>query len=295
MRPGIPAGIFAVVLATGLTSRFSAADPVAADPNSSSSPNTTNTAPDNSQTAAPATAQAVPSPVTTEAAPLETSGNNARVALDIQLPEVKFNNIGLSDALDFLRDATGANFNVDWKALETVNIDKGTPVSLTLHSISMSKALELVLGQASAENLLTYYVDDNVIEVTTLSTADSKMITVVYDVEDLIAIDDNFNPTASSGSSISLSSAGGSGGGGGGSSSIFSNSNSSNSSNGAAGGGNGKDAKADKLIKLIESTIRPEIWKDNGPSGRATIIEFNDKLIVTAPRSVQEQINGPIN
>jgi hypothetical protein len=278
MRRGLEARILAAVLAVGISPCFSAADAV-----SDATPST--------QPSSPSATASIPN-VTAEATPSSVAANTARVALNIQMPEVKFNNVGLADALDFFRDATGANFNVDWKSLEMVNIDKGTPVSLTLHSVSMGKALELALAQASPNNLLTYYVDDNVVEVTTQSNADSKMITVVYDVEDLIALDDSFNPAASSGSSISLSGGGGGGGGGGSSSAI---SSSSNNSSGGGAGGTGKDAKTDKLIKLIETTVRPEIWKDNDQGGNATISVFNDKLIVTAPRSVQEAINGPID
>jgi hypothetical protein len=47
------------------------------------------------------------------------------------------------------------------------------------------------------------------------------------------------------------------------------------------------------LIKLIEDTIRPEIWRDNG--GTASIRMFNGHLIVTAPRSVHEKLGGRVD
>jgi type II secretory pathway component GspD/PulD (secretin) len=207
--------------------------------------------------------------------------SEARKDLNSILPEINFNNVHLSDALDFLSQTSGANILVDWKTLETAKIDKDTPVTLSLHNVRMEKILSEILDQAS-DNALTYYVDDNVIEITTRAAADQKLVTVVYDIMDLISLDDNFNGILSGG--LSLSGAG-SGGSGGSSSALTNSSNNTSSTTTPAD-------KADQLIKLIQSTVRPDIWKSNG--GPATIEYFNGQLIVTAPRSVQEAIGGPL-
>ncbi|MGD1275976.1 MAG: hypothetical protein ABR964_01980 [Tepidisphaeraceae bacterium] len=207
----------------------------------------------------------------------------ARRALETALPEVKFNNTPLADALDFLRDASGANILVDWKALEAAKVARDAPVTLTLHSVKMEKVLSLILAQAAGGEVLSFYVEDNIIQITSRAAADQKLITVVYPVMDLVALDENFDPTISGGLSFS---GGGTGGGGGGGSGTL-----SSSTAGAGGAGNiGNDQRIQKLIKLIETEVRPEIWKDNG--GPATIDYFNGNLIVTAPRSVQEAIGG---
>ncbi|MBV8781493.1 MAG: hypothetical protein JO353_08860 [Phycisphaerae bacterium] len=44
------------------------------------------------------------------------------------------------------------------------------------------------------------------------------------------------------------------------------------------------------MIDLIEAIVRPDIWKAKG--GPADIRFFNGSLIVTAPRSVHEAIDG---
>jgi len=41
-----------------------------------------------------------------------------RHQLNATLPEVKFDGVSLADAIDFLRDVSGANIIVNWKALE---------------------------------------------------------------------------------------------------------------------------------------------------------------------------------
>lgn len=67
---------------------------------------------------------------------------------------------------------------------------------------------------------------------------------------------------------------------------------------GGSGGGRGtekiksKVERAEALVTLVRETVRPEIWKENG--GNAAVRYYNGNLIVTAPRSVQEAIGGPL-
>jgi hypothetical protein len=216
-------------------------------------------------------------PLSVVAAPIPSE---SRTALDSTLPQIDLNNTHLSDALDFLAKTTNANILVDWKALDAVKVEKDTPITLSLHEVRTEKVLSEILDQAGG-GALTYYVDDNVVEITTKTVADQKLVTVCYDVTDLISLDDSFNGTLSGGISLS-----GGGSGGGGASNLSSNSGSSNSS------GQTPAQKADQLVQLIKTTIRPEIWKDHG--GPATIDYFNGLLIVTAPRSVHQAINGEL-
>ena len=51
-----------------------------------------------------------------------------------------------------------------------------------------------------------------------------------------------------------------------------------------------KQKTVDAIIAAITSSVRPEIWKQNG--GAASIWFFNGNLIITAPRSVQAAIGG---
>jgi len=199
------------------------------------------------------------------------------------LPAAKLDDVPLSDAIDFLRDIAGVNVTVDWKALEAANISKDTQINLNLHDISAAKVLSLILPHAGPGDLLTYYVDQDVIEITTRTVADQKMITVVYYVQDLLQPNDIFDYTIANISSGSAQVTG-AGGGSGGSQSLS-----------ASQTPQAKTAadKADQLIKLIETVVRPDIWRDNG--GTASMAYLNGNLIVTAPRSVQEAIGGPVD
>ena len=210
-----------------------------------------------------------------------SAGSTARAMLAARLPSAKLDNVPFADAIDFLRDVAGVNVTVDWKALEGLNISKSTEINLNLHDVSAGKVLSLILSQAGPGDLLTYYIDQDVIEVTTRAIADQKMITVVYYVMDLLQPNDTFNYTIQN---ISGGTAQIAGSGGGGGSQVLT-SNGQNTSQ-----GNTMATKAQALIKLIETVVRPEIWRDNG--GPASMEFWNGNLIVTAPRSVQDAIGG---
>jgi len=201
--------------------------------------------------------------------------------LAARLPSAKLDNVPFADAIGFLRDVAGVNVTVDWKALEGLNISRTTEINLNLHDVSAGKVLSLILSQAGPGDLLTYYIDQDVVEITTRAVADQKMITVVYYVMDLLQPNDTFNYTIQS-ISGGTAQVGGSGGGGGTTTIGQNNSNTSQNIT--------MDTKAQALIKLIETVVRPEIWRDNG--GPASMEFWNGNLIVTAPRSVQDAIGG---
>ena len=52
-------------------------------------------------------------------APAAVSGKHA---LETQLPSVNLTNVSVSDAIDFLRDVSGENIHVNWRALEEVGV-----------------------------------------------------------------------------------------------------------------------------------------------------------------------------
>jgi hypothetical protein len=228
----------------------------------------------------------------TAAAPAAQTNKTVKAALAKELPSLNLTNVSFGDAIDFLRDLTGLNYNVHWKELELVHITRDTPVNMRLRQVSTRKALDLILAEAGAAVPLTYYLDDGVIEITTREAADTRMITRVYDVGDLIVEIPDFEGRSFSLSESNASGGGGrgSGGGSGGGGGIFTG------NSGSAGRDEktkSREERGEELVKLITTTIRPEIWADAG--GTAQIRYFRGRLIVTAPRSVQEMIGGSID
>jgi hypothetical protein len=203
---------------------------------------------------------------------------SARQALNTTLPEVRFDNISITDAIDFVRDVTNVNIHVNWKALEAAGIGKDTTLNIRLRSVPMRKVLGLILSEAGSGNLLTYYIDQNVIEVTTREIADKQLITKVYPVDDLIMDIPDFDQPPNF--QLQGSTAGGSGG----------NQQLFNSTQNNTQTMNTRASRAQQLIDTIQATIQPEIWNTNG--GTAAIRFYNGSLIVTAPRSVHEALGG---
>jgi uncharacterized membrane protein YgcG len=225
-------------------------------------------------------------------------GGVSRATLARTMPELKFDGVAFSDAVDFLRDVTAANLVVNWKALEGAGVTKDTVVNLKVRGVSLRKALSLLLAEAGgADGAITYTVEDGVIEITTTDLADRKLTTRVYPVGDLlIDIPDFVGPSFDLSQNGNNGGGGGRGGGGGGSSQgLF-------GGGGAGGGGNNggdrgetgekktKDERAQELLGLIRDTIYPDIWRENG--GPASIRMYRDNLVVTAPAKVHEAIGG---
>jgi uncharacterized membrane protein YgcG len=225
---------------------------------------------------------------------LAKAESNARAALDRDTPAVKLDSVAFKDALDFIQDFSGANLHVNWAALQAAGVTKDAVVDIHIRGVPLRKVLSLILSEAAAGNtVLTYYVEDNVIEITTLELSDKVLITCVYPVDDLVLDVPDFkapNLSLSGGGATATSGAGGGGGGGGGGSGNLLGSSSSTSNNANS---MNRAQKAQQLVDLITSIVRPEIWTTNG--GTASIRFFNGSLIITAPRSVQEAIDGPID
>jgi general secretion pathway protein D len=205
-----------------------------------------------------------------------------QVLLDKRLPSVQLPQVALSDAIDFLRDITGANILVNWKALEAAGIDKqSTQVSVTLRDVKFSKVLDIILQEAGAGKL-AYTIDEGVITVSTADELNKVVVTRVYDITDLL-INPNFDPTISNLSGGSAQIAGS--GGGGGSSTLTQNSQ----------GQNNTSTRQQQLLdikKKIESTVEFSSWKDNDPNGYGQIDDFNNQLIITQTSEVHDKIQN---
>jgi hypothetical protein len=219
---------------------------------------------------------------------------SAKTALNRKLPSVTLKDVALNDAIEFFRDASGANVTVDWAALEEIGVSKETPVSLSLKFAPVRISLKATL-ESAAPGLLSWSVEQNVITITTQARADAKMITRVYPVQDLIAeIPDFEGPNLSltdNSASRNNGNRNGNNNRGGNNRGLFDTDNENN-------GRNKENTKTriergQDLIDVITETVRPEIWDING--GKAKIKFFNGTLIITAPRSVHEAIGGPID
>ena len=257
----------ALVAAVGVSGSF-AADPPATQPAPAPAPAPMASLPRMSATAVP-----------------------ARRALAMTISELNVDNIPLARVIEYLRDTSGANIAVNWRVLEAANVTKDTPVTLSVANVPLRKVLRLALDQASPTTALVFNVESNVIEITSQEEADKVLITRVYIVDDLIMTPNA--PTQPPQLDLQKATANGNvqGGGGGavagGGGSLFTTTTAQPAADQDTPQKRGQD-----LVKLIETVVRPTIWRENG--GTCSIVYFSGKLVVTAPQSVQEAIGGPM-
>ena len=200
-------------------------------------------------------------------------------------PEMPF-----SEALEILKDAVDPplQINVLWRDLyDNADIDKTTPINMDgIASVRADAALKMLLESVSGGFAdIGYVVTDGLIKVATKDSLPPDMTTLVYNVIDLLGRPADFYSDVQ----------GGQGGGGSGDSQDV-------------GGGFTDDSSADQtidstvlqesafervnsLILLIQQTIEPDSWFEQGGEGSVTAYG-SQKLIIRQTLAVHNQIKN---
>jgi hypothetical protein len=92
----------------------------------------------------------------------------------------------LSDVLDNLKGQCKIEIVLDTRALNDVGITAATLVTVDLHPLALRSALNLMLRPLN----LKWTIQDDVLLITTPEEEESKLITKVYDVADLVVCRD---------------------------------------------------------------------------------------------------------
>jgi tetratricopeptide (TPR) repeat protein len=116
---------------------------------------------------------------------------NTRHLLDEKIIENSaFNGDSLETALNFVRDATGANMVVLWGAIEAAGIKKDKAVTQPLKHVSAAQLLRVILEGVSTElegeNRLGYAIEGGIIKVATKKELKNTTTENVYDIRDLL-------------------------------------------------------------------------------------------------------------
>ena len=209
--------------------------------------------------------------------------------LERPLPEVNFDGAGFTDVIDFLRDVSGANIFVNWKALEDAGVDRNAPVSARLRNVKFAKALTIILDSVSGGTVtLGYTIDDGVITISTGDDIDRNTVTRVYDIRDLIIDIPDFTdaPNFNLQSANQQSQQGGGGGGGG--QGLFGQQQQRQPGQIEAGSRT-RQEMIDEITSLITETISPDSWREAGGAVGA-VRELQGQLIVTQTPENQRQL-----
>lgn len=174
----------------------------------------------------------------------------------------------------------------DWRELEgNAGIDVTTPIKMDpISGISLGAALELLLDLVSPELAeLGYVVDKGVIRIATVESLPSKLITLVYDVTDLVGRPAEFFTVAGAGGAGAAGDAADVGGG-------FTEEGQEEIMT-----RDEREASAfermSSLIMLIQETVVRDSWFAVG--GEGTIIPYeNKKISVRQSREVHNEIKG---
>ncbi len=217
--------------------------------------------------------------------------------LDRRLPEVRFDGVALTDVIDFMRDITGANIFVNWRALEAAGVDKNAPVTARLRDVKFSKALSTILQDVGGTTArLTYTIDEGVITISTAEDLSKNVVTRVYDIRDVLidvpdfdnAPDFNLSDISNQGNNGNN---GGNGGGGGGGNNQGLFGGQQNQGQNQEQAGQSRQERIDQIIKLIQDTVASDSWKDNGGTV-GSVRELSGQLIVTQTPENQLALRG---
>ena len=115
------------------------------------------------------------------------SDKAAKAALQHRIANLDFTDTSLKDAIEFLRDVSGANIHVNWRAIDRAGIDPRTKLNMHLRDVSMEKALNLVLNDSgNSEGELGWGLDSGVIEISTAEMLQNINCIEIYNVRDLL-------------------------------------------------------------------------------------------------------------
>ncbi|MCD6378211.1 MAG: hypothetical protein J7L99_05115 [Planctomycetes bacterium] len=197
------------------------------------------------------------------------------------LRRVDFSDISLKEAIDFIRDASGANIHVNWRALETIGITRDTKINLKARDISIARLLTLITDQLSVGqdkySSVYWVVEDGVVEIATGEALNRSTRVEVYDISDLLLVVPNFvGPT------ISLTQTANAVSNANNNYSIWGDNNTgNNASSGNIEGASIAEQRQklkDQLIEIIKMSIGEEMW---APEGKGSVRILGNKLIIS--------------
>jgi hypothetical protein len=119
----------------------------------------------------------------------QSAEEQIRRALD-EKTSLKLEEIPLRDFAELLRDRTGLNVLIDNKSLNDVGFADDAPLTGELHEISLRSILNIFLGRHD----LTWIIADGALVITTPEEAESRLLTRVHNVKDLVAAADCDGP-----------------------------------------------------------------------------------------------------
>ena len=233
----------------------------------------------------------------------DTSAGGARQAkhavatlLRKRVESVDWSEAPFSEVIEWLENESDGRVNVipRWSALGREGVDSETAVTVRLKNTIVESVLNEVLLTIKPEGELAYRGQENVLRISTRADFDTKMITRVYDISDIVIRIPDFGQNSPQ---IDLQQAGGRGGGGGGGGgrSVF-----TGGASGSEQGESGEQAeqamktRLEEMARIIQETIAVDTWDLGQVGGRGRIRVHGRYMIIYNTIDVHEMIGGPV-
>jgi general secretion pathway protein D len=238
--------------------------------------------------------------------------------------QLQYEDVPLGEVMRSLGDYADVNLHLDPQGLAEEGVTTDTPITINLREeISLKSAINLILRHLN----LTYVIQDEVLLITSEHLRDFKLVTVTYNVADLVIPIPNFVPSNRMGLSSSLNDAYDMianrgytvppGFGPQAPVAVMADNVGSQDLNkgvmaqgpaasvpglgggsgfngptsfGPGGAGGGVQADFDTLIDLIVSTIEPTSWDEVGGPGAIEPFPTNLSLVISQREDVHEEI-----
>lgn len=189
---------------------------------------------------------------------------------------VNFTETPLENVIGFVQAVTQLNVDTDWQALESVGIDRATPVTLNLTNVTVETVLNRVAEKVSPDALTgaAWTIADGVLTISTREQINRQKIMAIYDIRDLLVEVPNYGDLAPN---VDLQQALQQGGrqGGGGGQSPFQGGNADEDV-----GGRTLQERTNDLLEILTTNVDPDGWRDNG-GDVGFIQQLNGLLIIT--------------
>ena len=212
---------------------------------------------------------------------------------------VNFKRNTLEQVVNYMKTVTNVEIYADWKALDTIGIRPEDEITLELGRIQADVALRRVLEQLGDRlDRPQFGVEDGMVVITTEDALRRRMVTLVYDIRDLLLEVPYFDnaPDFDIGNAIT----GGPGANGGSFGSVQTEADRAE----VFGGGSSdrddpqrrsRDQLVNEIVEIIQDVVDPEQgWYDTSGQG-GKIQELNGNLIITNTPRNHRAIEGLLN
>ncbi|MBU0637733.1 MAG: hypothetical protein KKB50_02625 [Planctomycetes bacterium] len=197
--------------------------------------------------------------------------------LAARVAEVSFLDAPFGQVVEWLAHLSGLNVWVRWQVLAAAGVEPDKPISFSTRNLRLGQLIAMVLTEAGGPGVeLGFTASGAQIVISTRADLDRDMPVRVYDVADLLAGAARFEDAPRIDPAQLLQQLGSSGGG--------------SAVQQVQDGEWPGPTRIDDLIAVIQTTIEPDSWVENG--GRGSISAWRDKIIVRNTHRVHRLLGG---